>query len=116
MFGHHSGSGGFSPLWLLVSVIIGASVSATQCSPTQAQPNTLSFRHTTVPPELPGCGMLGQQRATNGTSTYPRSGGAVLAITSTIPSVDMSIIPTASFLVDECPTEMPDPMGIPGGI
>ncbi len=45
MFGHGSGSGGLSPLWLLASVALGASVSTTQCSSTRAQPIALSFRN-----------------------------------------------------------------------
>lgn len=44
MFGHNSGSGGLGLLWILASVAIGASLSATQCSSAQAQPIDLSLR------------------------------------------------------------------------
>lgn len=45
MFDHHSGSGGFGPLWLLASLVIGASLSTTQCNSAQAQSIDLSLRH-----------------------------------------------------------------------
>jgi len=43
MFNHSSGGGGFSPLLLLASVVIGASLNMTQCSRIQAQPVDLSL-------------------------------------------------------------------------
>lgn len=44
MFGHHSGSGGFSPLWIFASVAFGVLLNSTQCSSAQAQSHELSFR------------------------------------------------------------------------
>jgi len=86
MFGRHSGSGGFSPLWLLASVIIGSTISTTQCSSTRSQPTGLSFRHTTAPDQLLDCTTLEKQRASYGTSTFPCVDGAVVVVTGTTPS------------------------------
>ncbi len=43
MFGHNGGSGGFGPLWLLVSIVIGASLNSMQCSRVQPQPLNLTL-------------------------------------------------------------------------
>jgi len=44
MFGGFPGSGGFSPIWLLASVAIGALLNSTQCSTAQARSIEVSVR------------------------------------------------------------------------
>ncbi|MFQ5589626.1 MAG: hypothetical protein ACE5HE_00555 [Phycisphaerae bacterium] len=66
MFGHHSGSGGFSLLWLLASLAMGASFSSTQCSRAQGQPIALSLGRTVLTHQGFEETAVGDQRARGG--------------------------------------------------